>query len=125
MEATSRTLDVLSCDHCHARFLPRPGACPRCGSSDIHVQEIPAISKVLAATELAVPRPGWPPAHRIALVEAVEGLRIIAEVRGPLPRSGDLLETLHEGERYVVRLLSAQLTDPLRPTGHAGRGNLR
>jgi len=57
---------------------------------------------VLAATELSVPPAGFEAPHRLALLEAAEGVRILAVVRGPLPEIGRTVEVLRDGEQYIV-----------------------
>jgi uncharacterized OB-fold protein len=93
---------ILRCEHCHGRFLPRPGGCPRCGSRDLRPGEIPATAHVLAATELLAPATGWPTPHRLAIVEAEEQVRILAVVSGPLPALGDVVEVRRRGELYEI-----------------------
>jgi uncharacterized OB-fold protein len=93
---------VEGCRSCHSRFLPRPGRCPRCGSDAVGPQRIPARGTVLAATELSVPPAGFEAPHRLALLEAAEGVRILAVVRGPLPEIGRIVGVLRDGEQYIV-----------------------
>ncbi len=92
---------VSRCESCHSRFLPRPGPCPRCGSSAVRPQEIPPEGRVLAATELTAPAPGFPSPHRIALVEALDGIRFLA-VADYLPGLGAVVPIAREGDHYVV-----------------------
>lgn len=93
---------VSGCRSCHSRFLPRPGRCPRCGSEEVGPQRIPARGTVLSATELSVPPAGFESPHRLALLEAAEGVRILAVVRGPLPEPGATVGVVRDGEQYVV-----------------------
>ncbi|MHB8352399.1 MAG: Zn-ribbon domain-containing OB-fold protein, partial [Thermoplasmata archaeon] len=74
----SDALRVLRCVSCHSQFLPRPGRCPKCGSSSIEAEDIAPVGRVLAATELTTPSLGWPAPHRIALVELAGGVRLLA-----------------------------------------------
>jgi uncharacterized OB-fold protein len=83
------TVTVLRCENCHLRFVPRPGRCPKCGSGSLVPHAILAQATVLASTELAVPPPDWPAPHRLALLEAEEGLRMLVVVRGELPALGE------------------------------------
>jgi uncharacterized OB-fold protein len=96
------TLPVVRCEHCHGRFLPRPGPCPRCGSSDLTPGEISAKAVVLATTELQAPAAGWSAPHRLAIVEAVEHVRILVVARGGLPDIGDVVEVHRSGELYEI-----------------------
>jgi uncharacterized OB-fold protein len=96
------TLPIVRCEHCHGRFLPHPGPCPRCGSTDLAAGEIPATAVVLAATELFAPGSGWTSPHRLAIVEAAESVRVLSVVRGPLPAVGAVVEVRREGELYAV-----------------------
>lgn len=93
---------VGGCRSCHSRFLPRPGRCPRCGSEEVGPHRIPARGVVLSATELSVPPAGFDAPHRLALLEAAEGVRILAVVRGPLPEPGATVGVVRDGEQYVV-----------------------
>jgi uncharacterized OB-fold protein len=95
-------LVIRRCVSCHGRFLPRPGLCPRCGSRSIAPYEIAPRGRVLAATELSAPAPGWPAPHRLALLEAEDGVRLLAHVPGPLPPLGSTVAIAQEGERFVV-----------------------
>lgn len=93
---------VRRCESCHARYLPRPGPCPHCGATGSVAHDLPAAGEVLAAVELSVVAAGWTAPHRLALLEAPEGVRLLAEVRGPLPAIGTLIAFTEESGRYVV-----------------------
>ena len=83
------TLDAVHCPACQGTFTRRPGLCPRCGQGALEPIRLPAEGVVLAATALEVPAAGWPSPHRIALVEAAQGLRLIGAVEGEvLPALG-------------------------------------
>lgn len=103
MTAPVRDLVIARCESCHGRFLPRPGPCPRCGSTSVIPQPIPPTGEILAATELMVPATGWPAPHRIALVGLSEEVRVLAEVDGPLPEIGSFVTVEPSGDRYRVR----------------------
>jgi uncharacterized OB-fold protein len=103
MKAGPKDLVVARCESCHGRFLPRPGPCPRCGSTSVVPQPIPPEGEVLAATELTAPAAGWPAPHRIALVELSDDVRVLAQVLGPLPSIGDPVTVETIEERFVVR----------------------
>ncbi|HEV2230816.1 MAG TPA: hypothetical protein VGS18_01340 [Thermoplasmata archaeon] len=103
MTAAVRDLVIARCESCHGRFLPRPGPCPRCGSTSVIPQPIPPTGEILAATELMVPATGWPAPHRIALVGLSEEVRVLAEVDGPLPEIGSFVTVEPLGDRYRVR----------------------
>jgi len=94
------TLEMSRCESCHAGFLPRPGACPRCGSLEISGIALPPQGTVLAATELTAPATGWTSPHRLALVEIAEGIRLLAVVAGPLPAIGAAVTITSEGGLY-------------------------
>jgi hypothetical protein len=96
------SLAIARCEHCHGRFLPHPGPCPRCGSTDLVPGEIPPSAQVLAATELLAPAPGWPSPHRLAIVEGAESVRILAVVSGPLPALGSVVRVQRAGELYEI-----------------------
>jgi hypothetical protein len=96
------TLAIARCEHCHGRFLPQPGPCPRCGSTDLVPGEIPASALVLAATELQAPAAGWPSPHRLAIVEGAESVRILAVVPGPLPPLGSVVRVRRSGDLYEI-----------------------
>jgi hypothetical protein len=59
--------------------------------------------QVLASTEVMVPPSGWTSPHRLALVAAAEDIRVLALVRGDLPKAGEVVAVEHEGDHYVVR----------------------
>jgi uncharacterized OB-fold protein len=99
---TPATLRISRCASCHSRFLPRRGLCPRCGSDRIEPYEIPARGAVLAATELNVPLPGWPSPHRLALLEAADGVRFLALARQKIPEVGAIVGIAREEDHYVV-----------------------
>lgn len=105
------TLRVLACDHCHGRYLPRPGACPRCGSRDVQEGSIPAHAIVLAATELLAPAAGWTAPHRLVLAEAAHQVRLLAIAPGGLPAVGATVEVRERDGRYEVVL--GRAADPL------------
>jgi len=71
-------LAIARCEHCHGRFLPHPGPCPRCGSTDLVPGVIPPTAVVLAATELLAPAAGWATPHRLTIAEGAESVRILA-----------------------------------------------
>ena len=96
------TLEIARCAACHSRFLPRPGACPRCGSAEVSPHAVPATGVVLAATELTAPARPFSAPHRLALVEVAEGARLLALVHGPLPAVGDTVPVGRTADRYTV-----------------------
>jgi uncharacterized OB-fold protein len=96
-------LHVSRCDSCHSRFLPRPGHCPRCGSDDVHPQEISPEARVLAVTESSTPAPGWPKPHRLALVEAADAVRILVVVDA-LPKVGSTVFIAAAGDHFVANV---------------------
>ena len=99
---------ISHCRHCHGRFLPRSGPCPRCGSTEVVGQPVPPTATVLAATELLAPAAGWSAPHRLALVQAPEEVRILARVDGPLPKIGAEVTVARERDGYVVRSAAAR-----------------
>ncbi|HTW77135.1 MAG TPA: OB-fold domain-containing protein [Thermoplasmata archaeon] len=90
-------IDLSRCETCRAQFVPTDGACPRCGSLDVHSYPSSALGTVLAATELTNPPTGWTPPHRLALVELPESVRVLAIVDGPLPAPGTLVSLRLDG----------------------------
>lgn len=103
MSGGVRDLVVARCESCHGRFLPRPGPCPRCGSTAVTPQPIPPTGEILAATELLAPASGWPSPLRLALVGLSEEVRVLAQVEGPLPETGTFVTVEQVGERYAIR----------------------
>ena len=95
-------LQMSRCASCHAGYLPRPGACPRCGSTDVGNIGLPARGTVLAATELSAPATGWTAPHRLAFVEIVEGIRVLVVVSGALPAAGDEVTIAFDGSVYRI-----------------------
>ncbi|MCI4363534.1 MAG: hypothetical protein L3K13_04430 [Thermoplasmata archaeon] len=93
---------VNGCATCHGRYLPRPGRCPRCGSDRVSPLRIPPKGTVLAATELSVAPAGFTAPHRLALLEASDGVRILAVVRGALPTIGSVVNVIRDADVYVV-----------------------
>jgi uncharacterized OB-fold protein len=63
---------------------------------------IPPRGTVLAATELSVAPAGFDAPHRLALLEAADGVRILAVVRGALPTVGTVVNVLRDADVYVV-----------------------
>ncbi len=96
-------LRVSRCDNCHSRFLPRPGRCPRCGSEDVHPQEISPEARILAATESTAPPPGWPNPHVLALAETAEGVRLLV-VLDALPPRGATIFVAQQDDHFVAQV---------------------
>lgn len=94
---------AIACDHCHSRFLPRAGRCPRCGSERLTRIELPPAGIVLAATQVEVPPSGWASPHRLVLVELAESVRLLALVEGELPALGAPVAVRFDGERPFAR----------------------
>jgi uncharacterized OB-fold protein len=103
VSATAEPVEVSVCDACQSRFLPIDGPCPRCGSPNVRPYSTPSLGTVLAATELSSPAEGWPPNHRIALVELPEAVRLLAIVEGALPAAGTLVGVRKDGVVYRAR----------------------
>jgi uncharacterized OB-fold protein len=99
---TNGPLEMTRCGSCHAEFSPRPGPCPRCGSLQLESITVPARATVLAATELSAPATGWDAPHRLALVEIVEGIRLLCVVKGKLPAAGETVTIVRDGAVYRV-----------------------
>lgn len=78
---------------------------------------------MLAATELSVPPPGWPRPHRLAILEAVDGVRLLAVVDGPLPLPGQMMTIGRDGETYRASPLGVPTVAGAQRD--AGRGSLR
>jgi uncharacterized OB-fold protein len=107
MTAASDELIVSRCGACHARFMPRLGPCPRCGSLTIFPHPIPPDGLVLAATELTTPAAGWTAPHRLALVELAESVRLLTIVVGELPANGSAVRVVRDGDRYLAEAPAA------------------
>ncbi|MGI0070462.1 MAG: Zn-ribbon domain-containing OB-fold protein [Thermoplasmata archaeon] len=103
MTAASEALELSRCEACRARFLPRAGACPKCGSSDVLPYSSPSLGTVLAATELTAPAEGWTSPHRLALVELPEAVRLLAIVEGPMPALHTVVSVRRDGDVYRAR----------------------
>jgi uncharacterized OB-fold protein len=117
-DATAPPLAIAICQQCHSRFLPHPGPCPRCGSADLVVGEIPASAVVLAATELLAPAAGWSSPHGLAIAEGSESVRILAIVRGPRPHPGAVVTVRTEGGLYFAQAEAKTLRGEEKyPTG--------
>ncbi len=69
---------AVRCPACRAGYLDRLPPCPRCGHGTLDAITVPARGRVLAATELSLPPPGFRAPHRLVLVEAAEGVRLLA-----------------------------------------------
>ncbi len=93
---------VSRCPSCTLRYLPRAGPCPKCGSMEAQPLAIPPQGTVLAATELESPAAGWPPPHRIALVELAQAVRLLALVDGSLPPLGTVVTVRRDADTYRV-----------------------
>jgi len=96
-----RTLLVARCQSCHSRFLPRPGACPRCGAANVSPIAIPPEGVVLAAVELLAPSTGWPSPHRLALVQLADSIRVLA-LADRTPPLGAHVVVERDGETYRI-----------------------
>lgn len=103
MSETADTIELARCASCQARFLPGEGPCPRCGSTEVQLYLASAIGRVLAATELEVPPPGWSKPHLLALVEVADAVRLLAVVDGSLPSPGTVVSVRAEGAIYRSR----------------------
>jgi hypothetical protein len=57
---------------------------------------------VLAATEVLVPAAGSTRSNRLALIEGVDGLRILALVEGSSPAIGDAVTIVRDQDHYVA-----------------------
>ncbi|MCI4350836.1 MAG: hypothetical protein L3K15_04925 [Thermoplasmata archaeon] len=100
-------LRVSECTHCHARFLPRPGPCARCGGRVLVPGRTPAVATVRAATELTVPAAGWPTPHRIALAETDDRVRVLGIVRGALPAPGQRVRVERDQDTYYLTTIES------------------
>jgi uncharacterized OB-fold protein len=100
---------VSRCDSCHSRFLPRPGRCPRCGSEDVHPQEISPRAIVLAVTESSAPPPGWENPHRLALAEAADGVRLLVVVDA-LPEVGSAIFVAWTDDHFIANVATHRPT---------------
>jgi len=96
-------LELTRCQSCHTRFLPGDGPCPKCGSTDCQPYSVPAVGRVLAATELHYPASGWHAPHRLALIEVADAVRVLAIVDGTVPAAGTLVEVRRDADVYRAR----------------------
>ena len=93
---------VRQCADCHSLFLPRPGSCPRCGSRATTPAAVPPEGEVLASVQVDSPPAGFPPPHRLAIVELSGSVRILGRVEGDLPTIGQRAVVRPEGAGYLV-----------------------
>lgn len=115
MTEPSGALVLTRCDSCHGRFLPADTPCPRCGSTHTQAYPVPPLGRVMAATELTAPAPGWTSPHRLALVEVADGVRVLA-ISGEFSLGpGDAVELELDGGVYRARPTSS-------PRGGRGEG---
>ncbi|HZY91905.1 MAG TPA: zinc ribbon domain-containing protein [Thermoplasmata archaeon] len=96
------TLPLTRCTSCHALFLPRPGACPRCGSRNTVAAAGPAVGRVLVSVQVETPPPEFASPHRLALVELPDAVRVLAVVDGALPKTGSPAVVRVEGSQYRI-----------------------
>lgn len=96
---------LARCENCHARFLPRPGACPRCGSDRVRPHPVPGIGRVRAATEIA--GTDADAVCRLALVELPEGVLALAVLTGELVASGTEVRVERDADVYRARPVGA------------------
>jgi len=109
-DAPVRTLVLSRCGSCQLRYLPRDAPCPRCGANRAETYPVPPDARVLAATELSVPPPGWTAPHHLLLAEVADGVRVLAVARHAVPPGG------------AVRIEFDGTVYRATPTGTAGRG---
>jgi len=98
---TARPLLLSRCRHCHNRYLPRPGPCPRCSSADLTPVSISPKGAVRASTAIEVPAAGWTPPHPLCLVELAEGTWVLAV--GPIPTLPVGAEVAVERDEAIYR----------------------
>ena len=103
MTEPATTLVLSRCETCRARFLPTDTPCPRCGSTHTHPYPVPPLGRVMAATELAAPAPGWTSPHRLALVEVSDGVRILAVTGEARVAPGDAVVLEFDGTVYRAK----------------------
>ena len=60
---------------------------------------MPPHARVLAATELTVPPPGWTAPHRLVLAEVADGVRVLAVAHDKLA-AGAAVEIAFDGAVY-------------------------
>ena len=107
------TLVLSRCEACHNRFPPTDAPCPKCGSTRVSPYPVPDAGRVVAATELMAPAPGWTAPHRLALLDVADGVRMLAVVDGALPVPGSAVSVHLVGDVYHART---------RPERADGRG---
>ena len=115
MSAPVNTLELTQCSSSRHRYVASDGPCPHCGSREHAPYSVPALGKVLVATELVNPAEGWTAPHRLALVEMSDSVRLLAIVDGSLPTTGAVVSVRKDGEVYRAR------PEPTVPEG-TGRG---
>ena len=103
MSDAADTLELVVCSSCHVRYGPSDGPCPHCGAREHESYPVPALGKVLVATELVNPAEGWTAPHRLALVEMADSVRLLAIVDGTLPVPGAVVSIRKDGEIYRAR----------------------
>ena len=100
MSSSVGTLELTECSSCQLRYVPSDSPCPHCGSRERVAYSVPALGKVLVATELVNPSEGWTAPHRLALVEMSDSVRLLAIVDGVLPAPGAVVSVRKDGEVY-------------------------
>jgi uncharacterized OB-fold protein len=103
MTNPAATLVLSRCTVCGTRSVPIDGPCPKCGSVRTEPYPVPDTGRVVAATELANPAPGWTAPHRLVLLEVADGVRLLAVTEGALPAVGETVSVQLDGDVYRLR----------------------
>ena len=108
-------LRIQKCDSCgHKYFPPRP-FCPKCSSKDISVVLCSGEAKLYSYVISHLPAPGFEPPFSIAVVELLEGPRLMSNVIGCPQTPSSLI--LDMPLAVVYEKLSDEITLPLfKPT---------
>lgn len=93
-------LALARCGACHLHYLPNDGPCPKCGARRSEPYPVPPTGRVLAATELLVPPPGWTAPHRLVLAEVADGVRLLAVAGEVAFLPGDAVQITFDGGIY-------------------------
>ena len=121
MSESVGTLELTQCSSCRVRYVPSDGPCPHCGSREHAPYSVPALGKVLVATELVNPAEGWTAPHRLALVELSDSVRLLAIVEGTLPVPGAVVSVRSDGPVYRARPEPTAAQDAGRGEGESPR----
>jgi uncharacterized OB-fold protein len=84
-------LEVSACDDCDRLFLPPGPCCPSCWSAELSTRVVSGCGRIFSyAVYRRTYHPGMPAPYVVALIELVEGPRLISNVVGCAPEDVDI-----------------------------------